>query len=84
VVLFGRREVFGVSPLTPERPGLLLRKQKEAEPGLQDWEAGRGGGPGAGGSERDAPKGKREPKAKAKAKSRASPGLDAGHEEPEG
>ena len=35
VVSFGRREVFGVSPLAPERPGLLLRKQKEAEPGLQ-------------------------------------------------
>ena len=43
VVSFGRREVFGVSPLAPERPGLLLRKQKEAEPGLQDWEAGRRG-----------------------------------------
>jgi hypothetical protein len=62
----------------------FLESRKRLSQGYKTGKPGGGGGPGAGGSERDAPKGKREPKAKAKAKSRASPGLDAGHEEPEG
>ena len=43
-----------------------------------------GGGQSAGSSEREAPKNKKDPKAKAKAKNRASPGQEAGYEEPEG